>query len=81
MKNTGIVRKVDELGRVVLPKELRDVMGIEERTPLEIFTEEDTIILKKHETACTFCGGTEDLTVFRGKQICSVCLGLLRKNG
>jgi transcriptional pleiotropic regulator of transition state genes len=54
MKNTGIVRRVDQLGRVVLPKELRDVLGIEERTPLEIFTDGDTIILKKHKTACTF---------------------------
>ena len=74
MKNTGIVRRVDQLGRVVLPKELRDVLGIEERTPLEIFTDGDTIILRKHETTCAFCGGTEDLTVFREKQICPVCL-------
>jgi len=80
MKNTGIVRRVDELGRIVLPKELRDVLEIQERTPLEIFTDEDSIILKKHETACVFCGSTEDLTVFRGKQICAVCLGLLQKD-
>jgi len=80
MKNTGIVRRVDELGRIVLPKELRDVLEIEERTPLEIFTEEDAIILKKHEMACVFCGGTDGMTVFRGKQICAVCLGLLRKD-
>jgi looped-hinge helix DNA binding domain, AbrB family len=79
MKSTGIVRRVDELGRIVLPKELRGTLGIEERTPLEIYTEDDSIILKKHETACVFCGGTEDMTVFRGKQICAVCLSLLQK--
>ena len=79
MKNTGIVRKMDELGRIVLPKELRDVMGIEERTPLEIFTDGDAIVLKKHETACAFCGNTEGLSAFHGKQICAACLEQLKK--
>ena len=80
MKSTGIVRKVDELGRVVLPKELRDTMDINEKDPLEIFTEENTIVLKKYEPACIFCGNAKDVENYKGKNVCQDCLDELRKS-
>jgi transcriptional pleiotropic regulator of transition state genes len=69
MKATGIVRRVDELGRVVLPIELRKSMDIKERDAMEIFTEGDQIILKKYEPACIFSGNTEDLIEYNGRKI------------
>ena len=78
MKATGIVRKIDELGRVVLPIELRRTMNLEVRDPVEIFLEGESIILRKYEAACLFCGGTRNLTAFRGKQIFGECLRQLR---
>lgn len=74
MKNTGIVRKIDPLGRLVLPKEIRDVLDIPEGTPMEIYTEGESIILKKYESACIFCGEVEDVSVHMGKNICISCL-------
>ena len=79
MKATGIVRRIDELGRVVLPIELRRTMNLEVRDPVEIFMDGDSIVLRKYEAACLFCGGTHQLTVFRGKQICGDCLRQLRE--
>ena len=79
MKATGIVRKIDELGRVVLPIELRRTMNLVVRDPVEIFLEGDSIVLRKYEAACLFCGGTHNLTSFRGKQICAECLRQLRE--
>lgn len=78
MKSTGIIRKVDDLGRVVLPVELRRSLGIGEREPLEIFVEEDRIILRKPSMACIFCGSEEGVTDFRGKGICQECRASLR---
>ncbi|WP_317854957.1 AbrB/MazE/SpoVT family DNA-binding domain-containing protein [Chakrabartyella piscis] len=69
MKSTGIVRKVDELGRVVLPIELRRNMGIEIKDSLEIFVKEDTIILKKYEPADIFTGDMDNLIDYKGKKI------------
>jgi transcriptional pleiotropic regulator of transition state genes len=69
MKSTGIVRKVDELGRVVIPIELRRTLNIEERDSLEIFVEGDKIILKKYEPACIFTGDASDVVNFMGKNI------------
>ncbi|EPR07669.1 AbrB/MazE/SpoVT family DNA-binding domain-containing protein [Ruminiclostridium papyrosolvens] len=74
MKATGIVRKVDELGRVVLPVELRRTLDIEEKDALEIFVDEETIILKKYEPACIFCGNAKNITNFKGKNICPHCI-------
>ncbi len=73
MKSTGIIRKVDELGRVVLPIELRRMLNIAERDELEIFTENGRIILQKYESSCVFCGGTQGLTNYKGKNVCRVC--------
>ncbi|WP_322905362.1 AbrB/MazE/SpoVT family DNA-binding domain-containing protein [Paenibacillus campi] len=69
MKATGIVRKVDELGRVVIPIELRRIMNIDVKDGLEIFVDSDRIILKKYEPSCIFTGDTEDLIYFKGKLI------------
>lgn len=73
MKATGMIRKVDELGRIVLPIELRRNLDIAERDELEIFVDGENIILRKREAACIFCGGPVMLN-FRGKYICSNCL-------
>ncbi|RNC28656.1 MAG: Transition state regulatory protein AbrB [Candidatus Dichloromethanomonas elyunquensis] len=73
MKSTGIVRKVDELGRVVLPIELRRTLGIDEKDALEIYVDEEKIILKKYEPACVFCGNAANVQVFRGKNVCLDC--------
>lgn len=74
MKSTGMVRRVDELGRIVLPIELRKTFNIVERDALEIYTEGNTIVLKKYEPACIFCGDARDVTVFKGRNICQNCL-------
>lgn len=74
MKTTGIVRRVDELGRVVLPIELRRTLEIEERDLLEIMLEDDRIVLRKFQPTCIFCGAEEDLLEYRGKRICGKCL-------
>ncbi|QEK13392.1 AbrB/MazE/SpoVT family DNA-binding domain-containing protein [Crassaminicella thermophila] len=79
MKSTGIVRKVDELGRVVLPIELRRTLNIKEKDALEIYVDEDQIILKKYEPACIFCGQAKDITVFKGKNICPACIEEISK--
>ncbi len=77
MKSTGIVRKVDELGRVVIPIELRRTLGIDEKDSLEIYVDGERIILKKYEPACIFCGNAEEVTNYRGKNICGACMKLL----
>ena len=73
MKATGIVRKVDELGRVVLPIELRRTLNIAIKDPLEIFVEDEKIILKKYEPACIFCQNAEDIINHEGRMICRDC--------
>ena len=79
MKTTGIVRKVDELGRIVLPIELRRTLEIEERDSLEIYLDEDKIILSKYVPACLFCGSSEELVNYMGKNVCRVCAENLNK--
>ncbi|MBE7024852.1 MAG: AbrB/MazE/SpoVT family DNA-binding domain-containing protein [Ruminococcaceae bacterium] len=74
MKSTGVVRRIDELGRLVLPAELRKTFNIEEKDALEVYTEGDTIILKKYEPACIFCGDARDVVVFKGKNVCTNCI-------
>ena len=74
MKATGIVRKVDELGRIVLPIELRRTLDIAERDSLEIYVDGPSIILTKYQPVCIFCGDSKDNITYRGKTICKVCL-------
>lgn len=78
MKSTGIVRKVDELGRIVLPIELRRTLDIAEKDSLEIYVDDDRIILKKYEPTCVFCGSSKDVISFKGKNICPACLNELK---
>lgn len=72
MKATGIVRKVDELGRIVLPKELRQTRGIRTGDPMEIYIDADNIILRKYAPGCVFCGDADAKEV-RGVRICERC--------
>jgi transcriptional pleiotropic regulator of transition state genes len=74
MKSTGIVRKVDELGRVVLPIELRRILDIEAKDSLEIFVEGKTVVLRKYEPECVFCGEVSNVTTIKGKNVCSTCV-------
>lgn len=79
MKSTGIVRKVDELGRIVLPIEMRRTLEIAEKDPVEIYVEGDSVILRKYQATCVFCGGTKDLTQFKGRNVCASCIGKLKE--
>ena len=78
MKSTGIVRKVDELGRIVLPIEMRRTLDIAEKDALEIYVEGDNIILRKYQPACIFCDNVKNVISFEGKNICPDCLDKLR---
>jgi transcriptional pleiotropic regulator of transition state genes len=80
MKSTGIVRKIDELGRIVLPIEIRSTMDIKNKDGVEIFTEDNKIILKKYEPACVFCGNAGDVTYYKGKLICKGCIETLKRS-
>ena len=79
MKSTGIVRRMDELGRIVLPMEIRNTFDINAKDPLEIFVEEDKIILKKYEPCCIFCGNAKDVEHIHGKNVCRNCLDEMKK--
>lgn len=79
MKSTGIVRKVDELGRIVLPIELRRTLDISERDALEIYVDGASIVLKKYQPACIFCDDAKDVTTYKGKNICAKCLKELKE--
>ena len=78
LKSTGVVRKVDELGRIVIPIELRRTLGIEEKDSLEIYVDSEKIVLKKYEPACVFCGNAEGVQNYKGKNICRSCLNELK---
>ncbi len=79
MKATGIVRRVDQLGRIVLPVELRRTLDIEERDALEIFVDGDSIVLCKYEAACIFCGNAKNVVNYCGKNVCQRCIRELKK--
>ena len=79
MKSTGMVRKIDELGRIVIPIEIRNTMGIECRDALEIFTEGDRIVLTKYQPTGLFCSNGEKVVFFHGKLICHNCLTQLKE--
>ena len=73
MKATGVVRKLDNLGRIVLPIELRRTLDIEEKDPLEIFIEDNAIVLKKYQPACIFCGEAKDVFTYKDRNVCPRC--------
>ncbi len=73
LKSTGVVRRVDELGRVVIPIEIRRNYHISEKDAVEIFVKDDSIVLKKCESVCVFCSSSENIREFHGKNICYEC--------
>lgn len=74
MKSTGIVRRIDDLGRIVIPKELRESMDIKAQDSVEIYTENQDIIIKKHKISCIFCGSSKNIVEFKNEYICKDCL-------
>lgn len=79
MKATGMVRKVDELGRVVLPIELRRTMGIDIKDAMEIYVDNNKIILQKYQPACLFCDNAENVKYYKDKMICNECIENMKK--
>ena len=79
IKATGIVRKVDELGRIVLPIELRRTLAINIKDPIEIYVDGDSIILKKYQPTCIFCGNAEDVVRLHDKNVCKNCIEELKE--
>ena len=77
MKSTGIIRRVDELGRVVIPMEIRNQFNIVEKDPIEIYVEGSCIVLKIYEPNCIFCGNTKNLVEYKDKLVCDKCTSLL----
>lgn len=74
MKSTGIVRKLDDLGRIVLPIELRRTLNIEDKAPIEIFVEGKSIVLRKYQPTCIFCGNDTGVTEYKDQYICEDCI-------
>ena len=79
MKSTGIVRKVDELGRIVLPIEMRRTLDIAEKDTLEVYVEGDSIIFRKYQDACVFCDSVRDLVNYKGRCVCQDCIAMLSR--
>lgn len=80
MKSTGIVRRVDELGRIVVPIELRRSLDIGDRDTVEMYLEGENIIIRKYQPSCVFCGTTNDITLYREKMLCLECIEKISKN-
>ena len=74
MKATGIVRKIDELGRIVLPIELRRTLTIDNGDPVEIFVDDELVVLRKYHPACIFCNSADEITIYKGKNVCRECV-------
>ena len=74
MKSTGIVRKVDELGRIVIPIEMRRTLGVDSHDPIEMSVDGESIILRKYAPGCVFCGNPKEIIDFQGKRICRDCI-------
>jgi len=81
MNDTGIVRRIDDLGRIVIPMELRRTLGINVKDPIAIFVDGESIILQKHHDACALCGGEEDVQAVRGRPVCSECISAIKRAG
>ena len=79
MRDTGIVRRVDELGRIVIPMELRRTLGIKVKDPLSISMDGERIIIEKYHEACALCGSEEDVTMVKDRAVCSTCVADIKK--
>ena len=80
MKSTGFIRKVDSLGRMVLPVGLRKTFEIDIKDPMEVYVDREQIILKKYEPDCVFCGNARDVANYKGKNICNDCMKELKNS-
>jgi len=78
MKATGIVRRLDQLGRIVIPKELRNTLDLKETDPIEIFVDGSDIILRKYQPACVFCNDAADVEIVNGKNVCKKCIAKIK---
>jgi transcriptional pleiotropic regulator of transition state genes len=78
MKSTGFVKKIDELGRILIPKELRSSMELDSKDALEMFVDGDRIVLQKYQPACIFCNNADNIIFFEGRRICASCLSKLK---
>ena len=79
MSDTGIVRRVDDLGRVVIPMELRRTLGINVKDPMSITVEGERVILEKYHEACVICGSKDDIADVKGRPLCAVCVADIKK--
>lgn len=79
MKATGIVRNIDNLGRIVIPIELRKRLNIDIKDPVEVFMDKDSIVIKKYNPECMFCGSLENITEYKGKKVCESCLNEVKE--
>ena len=79
MKATGVIRKIDGLGRIVIPMEIRNKLDISENDPLEIHVEGSNILIKKYEPDCTFCGSSKNVVEYKNKIVCEKCINELKK--
>ncbi|MCK8826082.1 AbrB/MazE/SpoVT family DNA-binding domain-containing protein [Fuchsiella alkaliacetigena] len=79
MKSVGIVRQIDNLGRVTIPKEVRNNFDIEVGDPMEILVNEDEVVFKKYSPQCVFCGNTDNVIDYKDKNICSTCISTLKE--
>ncbi len=74
MKSTGVVRKIDEMGRIVIPMEIRKTLGIHDGDSLEIFVDGDNIVFRKYQPSCVFCGSCDNIEFYLGKRVCAECI-------
>lgn len=79
LKSTGMLRQIDGLGRIVIPKEIRKNLDMNVKDEVEIYVEDDKIILKKHTKTCVFCGTTDNLVELNRKYVCTNCISEIRK--
>ncbi len=79
MKKTGMTRAVDEVGRIVLPKEIRESMDLKTKDELEISVEGDKIILRKFQPSCVLCGGNNGLILFNSNKLCASCIAKIAR--
>ena len=78
MKSTGIVRKVDELGRIVLPKEIRKSLGLGIRSAVDLYVDGEKLIITKTKNECIFCNSRDNLVEYKGKSVCEKCIEELK---
>jgi len=79
MKSTGMVRKIDPLGRLVIPIEVRRVLGLKENEPVEMFVSGKQVIVQKYEASCITCGSTENIIKFNERNLCDACIEKIKK--